>query len=134
MLDLCCGTGDLTLALAAEIRVVHRIVIRRDSRRRLRTSHARARTGEGRTAPVGAAIIEFLEADALALPFADQSFDLVTTAFGFRKLANYAEGLAELRRVLRPGGSVAILEFAEPEGVLFRPRFPVSIFTAFFRS
>ena len=63
--------------------------------------------------------VEFLEADALHLPFASESFDLVTTAFGFRNLANYMAGGTELRRVLRPGGSLAILEFAQPQGALF---------------
>jgi demethylmenaquinone methyltransferase/2-methoxy-6-polyprenyl-1,4-benzoquinol methylase len=48
------------------------------------------------------------------MPFADESFDLVTTAFGFRNLANYEDGLREIYRVLRPGGTVAILEFTEP--------------------
>src|SRR4029077_14984972 len=61
----------------------------------------------------------FLEADAMRLPFADASFDLVTTAFGFRNLANYEAGLQEIQRVLKPGGSVAILEFTEPPDTLF---------------
>ena len=65
------------------------------------------------------ATIEFVEADALHLPFADSTFDLVTTAFGFRNLANYDEGLKEIRRVLRPGGEIGILEFSEPRGKLF---------------
>ena len=56
----------------------------------------------------------FLEADALRLPFANASFDLVTTAFGFRNLANYEAGLREIQRVLKPGGAIAILEFTEP--------------------
>jgi demethylmenaquinone methyltransferase/2-methoxy-6-polyprenyl-1,4-benzoquinol methylase len=56
----------------------------------------------------------FLEADALRLPFADRSFDLVTTAFGFRNLANYEDGLREISRVLKPGATLAILEFADP--------------------
>ena len=61
----------------------------------------------------------FFEADALRLPFADASFDLVTSAFGFRNLANYEAGLREIYRVLKPGGTIAILEFAEPpEGFL----------------
>lgn len=118
VLDLCCGTGDLTLSLAAEIRAAnvsspgavfggdfaHPMLIR--------ALEKAPKAGRGPS-------IEFLEADALALPFADQSFDLITTAFGFRNLANYAAGLAEFYRVLRPGGSVAILEFTEPESVLF---------------
>jgi demethylmenaquinone methyltransferase/2-methoxy-6-polyprenyl-1,4-benzoquinol methylase len=59
--------------------------------------------------------IPFVESDALRLPFADGAFDLVTAAFGFRNLANYEAGLTEIRRVLRPGGTIAILEFTEPK-------------------
>jgi len=56
----------------------------------------------------------FLAADALSLPFADASFDLVTAAFGFRNLANYEGGLSEMSRVIRPGGQIGILEFTDP--------------------
>ena len=61
----------------------------------------------------------FFEADALRLPFASASFDLVTTAFGFRNLANYEAGLHEIQRVLKPGGAIAILEFTEPPNGLW---------------
>jgi len=118
VLDLCCGTGDLAFALAAE------------SRNQSKGGAARitgadfahpmlVRACEKARVPSSQAAVEFLEADALSLPFADQSFDLVTTAFGFRNLANYAAGLAEIHRILRPGGHIAILEFAEPDGPLF---------------
>jgi demethylmenaquinone methyltransferase/2-methoxy-6-polyprenyl-1,4-benzoquinol methylase len=60
----------------------------------------------------------WVEADALQLPFADAGFDLVTSAFGFRNLANYDAGLREITRVLRPGGECGILECSEPEGRL----------------
>jgi demethylmenaquinone methyltransferase / 2-methoxy-6-polyprenyl-1,4-benzoquinol methylase len=118
ILDLCCGTGDLALVLAnSPSRAVdseplvgadfaHPMLVR---------AHEKAGRNRGR-------LVQFVEADALSLPFPDASFDLVATAFGFRNLANYAEGLRELRRVLKPGGSVAILEFAEPRG-LFRHGF-----------
>jgi demethylmenaquinone methyltransferase/2-methoxy-6-polyprenyl-1,4-benzoquinol methylase len=118
VLDLCCGTGDLALALARRDRGTndsHGVAIFGADFAHPMLVRARAKTAEESRL----AAVQFLEADALALPFADESFDLVTTAFGFRNLANYAAGLAELRRVLRPGGSVAILEFAEPEGPLF---------------
>ncbi len=59
------------------------------------------------------------EADALGIPARDGSFDLVTVAFGFRNLANYRKGLTEIRRVLRSGGMVAILEFSQPPNPLF---------------
>jgi demethylmenaquinone methyltransferase/2-methoxy-6-polyprenyl-1,4-benzoquinol methylase len=56
----------------------------------------------------------FAAADALQLPFPAAIFDLVTTAFGFRNLANYEDGLREFARVLKPGGELGILEFTEP--------------------
>jgi demethylmenaquinone methyltransferase / 2-methoxy-6-polyprenyl-1,4-benzoquinol methylase len=114
VLDICCGTGDLAFAL----------------------EHVRANAmrSSGKTGPpvVGSDFVEpmlvrarekasaaeasvkFAAADALRLPFADASFDLVTTAFGFRNLASYEDGLREIARVLRPGGEVGILEFSEP--------------------
>jgi demethylmenaquinone methyltransferase/2-methoxy-6-polyprenyl-1,4-benzoquinol methylase len=68
----------------------------------------------GRSDVIAAAPMPFFEADALRLPFADASFDLITTAFGFRNLANYEAGLREMQRLLKPGGTLAILEFTEP--------------------
>src|SRR5207253_7475254 len=59
------------------------------------------------------------EADGLALPLPDHSFDLITIAFGFRNFASYRRGLEEMVRVLRPGGAAAILEFAPPSKTLF---------------
>jgi ubiquinone/menaquinone biosynthesis C-methylase UbiE len=59
-----------------------------------------------------------IEADALHLPLRDASLDLVVTAFGFRNLANYEAGLREFRRVLKPGGRLGILDFAEPGGLM----------------
>ena len=60
------------------------------------------------------------EADALSLPLADGSLDLITVAFGFRNLANYRRGLEEMLRVLKPGGMAAILEFSQPPNPAFR--------------
>jgi demethylmenaquinone methyltransferase/2-methoxy-6-polyprenyl-1,4-benzoquinol methylase len=115
ILDLCCGTGDLTLALTK--------------------AHTPKSSDQGESAmPVfggdfaepmleralekaakcGASAV-FFSADALRLPFSDDSFDLVTSAFGFRNLANYEQGLREIWRVLRRGGEVGILEFTEPQ-------------------
>ena len=59
-----------------------------------------------------------IEADAMRLPLASGSLDLLTTAFGFRNLRNYREALVEFRRVLAPGGLLGILDFAEPPGLL----------------
>jgi demethylmenaquinone methyltransferase/2-methoxy-6-polyprenyl-1,4-benzoquinol methylase len=63
-------------------------------------------------------LLGWVEADALNLPFPDASFDLVTSAFGFRNLADYDAGLREMVRVLRPGGQVGILECGVPDGVI----------------
>jgi demethylmenaquinone methyltransferase / 2-methoxy-6-polyprenyl-1,4-benzoquinol methylase len=107
VLDLCCGTGDLTFALArdAKARIVgadfsHTMLVRANEKNVLQGTKKRS--------------IPFLEGDALHLPFANGSFDLVTTAFGFRNLANYEAGLREIFRILKPGGTLGILEFTEP--------------------
>jgi demethylmenaquinone methyltransferase/2-methoxy-6-polyprenyl-1,4-benzoquinol methylase len=63
---------------------------------------------------------QWIEADALNLPFPDQHFNLVTSAFGFRNLADYDAGLREIVRVLRPGGECGILDFSEPTGLMGR--------------
>jgi demethylmenaquinone methyltransferase / 2-methoxy-6-polyprenyl-1,4-benzoquinol methylase len=112
VLDLCCGTGDLALALrkAGKARIIgadfaHTMLVRARAKSQQVPSHS------GLTAPPP---IPLFEADALRLPFADHSFNLVTTAFGFRNLANYEAGLREIQRVLKPGGTIAILEFTEP--------------------
>lgn len=112
-LDVCCGTGDLALELAraGSCAVIAtdfcHPMLERASEKAKATHHA----------PY------FLEADTLTLPFADDSFDVVASAFGFRNLANYAHGLAEMRRVLKPGGRVAILEFSRVRWPVFGPLF-----------
>jgi len=68
----------------------------------------------------GNAVAALLEADALRLPFPDHCIDVITAAFGFRNLVNYGAGLAEMLRVLRPGGMAAILEFSRPPNRWFR--------------
>jgi demethylmenaquinone methyltransferase / 2-methoxy-6-polyprenyl-1,4-benzoquinol methylase len=111
VLDLCCGTGDLALALRQR---GNARIIGADFAHTMLT-RARAKSAEvsaGSNSPTN--ILPVAEADALRLPFADESFDLVTTAFGFRNLANYGAGLLEIRRVLKHGGKIAILEFTEP--------------------
>jgi demethylmenaquinone methyltransferase/2-methoxy-6-polyprenyl-1,4-benzoquinol methylase len=106
VLDLCCGTGDLTFALQRKAKA--RVLGVDFSHTMLLCANEKAQSADGR-APTS-----FLEADVLHLPFADQSFDLITSAFGFRNLANYEEGLKEIFRVLKSGGTIGILEFAEP--------------------
>lgn len=108
-LDLCCGTADLALELA---RISAGAVVGGDFAHPMLV-RAAAKAGEQRQR------IVLVEADALKLPFADASFDVVTAAFGFRNLANYRRGLEEMYRVLKRGGELAILEFALPQGGLF---------------
>src|SRR5882762_6142662 len=112
VLDLCCGTGDLAFSLArsGNARIVgadfaHTMLVRAKEK-----SAALVASASGNSAMA----LSLFEADAMRLPFAEASFDLVTTAFGFRNLSNYEAGLREIQRVLKPGGTVAILEFAEP--------------------
>jgi demethylmenaquinone methyltransferase/2-methoxy-6-polyprenyl-1,4-benzoquinol methylase len=112
VLDLCCGTGDLafSLARAGKARVIgadfaHPMLIRAIEK----SAAARTSSNSSQKHAVG-----FLEADALCLPFADGSFDLVTMAFGFRNLVDYQAGLREIYRVLKRGATLAILEFSEP--------------------
>jgi demethylmenaquinone methyltransferase/2-methoxy-6-polyprenyl-1,4-benzoquinol methylase len=110
-LDICCGTGDLTLALARAA-APDAWVFGSDFCHPMLTA-ARKKAGGARTP------IALFEADALRLPVRDGSLDLITAAFGFRNLANYDAGLGEMRRVLRPGGMAAILEFSQPPNRVF---------------
>jgi demethylmenaquinone methyltransferase/2-methoxy-6-polyprenyl-1,4-benzoquinol methylase len=103
VLDACCGTGDLAIAGA---RAGGRVVGLDFSQAMLE----RAR----RKAPE----LEWVEGDLLALPFAAASFDAATVGFGVRNVEDLPRALAELRRVLRPGGRLGILEITRPRGVL----------------
>jgi demethylmenaquinone methyltransferase/2-methoxy-6-polyprenyl-1,4-benzoquinol methylase len=111
VLDLCCGTGDLGIALAA--RFTPQVIGADFALPMLIRAKEKSATLRGKNL-VQLRRPKFVGADALRLPFADGSFDLVTTAFGFRNLANYEAGLREIQRVLKPGGTIAILEFTEP--------------------
>jgi demethylmenaquinone methyltransferase/2-methoxy-6-polyprenyl-1,4-benzoquinol methylase len=110
VLDLCCGTGDMAFALQRRACEDVRIVGADFAHPMLHRAALKSAKIERR--PV------WIESDALQLPFADASFGLVTSAFGFRNLANYDDGLKEILRVLRPGGECGILECSEPEGAL----------------
>ena len=103
VLDSCCGTGDLALAC---LRAGGRVTGLDFSEPML--ERARRKSSE----------VEWVRGDALALPFEDGSFDASTVGFGVRNLADLEQGLAELRRVLRPGGRVGVLEITRPRGVL----------------
>ena len=103
VLDLCCGTGDVLVALENRGALIagsdfcHPMLL--EARRKSKSP--------------------LFEADALKLPLKNDSLDLITCAFGFRNLANYDQGLEEFLRVLKPGGVVAILEFSQPTNRVF---------------
>lgn len=108
IVDICCGTGDQTAALLAARPAGSEPLIGLDfSAAMLARAHAK----------YAKANVRWLEGDAMQLPFADASVDLITAAFGFRNLSNYAEGLREFARVLRPGGKLGILEANQPTGL-----------------
>ena len=152
VLDLCCGTGDMTFALRRQAKKSlspsspHGRPLARLWRARVPAlhnpvlpqifgadfSHAMLQRALSKSAGTSAehfsnnasssngelAMPRWIEADALNLPFPGQHFDLVTSAFGFRNLADYDAGLREIVRVLRPGGECGILDFGEPKGIM----------------
>ena len=110
-LDLCCGTADLTVEIERYAKVIgcdfcHPMLV--IGNQKLSADHGRAVLTEG---------------NAMQLPFADQSFDVVTIAFGLRNLERVDLGLKEILRVLKPGGRAAILEFSRPIVPIFRQLF-----------
>ena len=109
VLDICCGTGDLVLALQ---RASSQPILGSDFCHPMLVA-ANQKMAQRRSPSL------LFESDALRLPVRDASLDLVTVAFGFRNLANYEAGLREMRRVIRPGGMAAILEFSQPPNRAF---------------
>lgn len=110
-LDLCCGTADLSIELGAFAPTVG-----------VDFCHPMLTLGltklRGGTLPV-----ELVEGDALRCPMADESFDVVSMAFGLRNLENIGDGLREVYRLLKPGGCAAVLEFSHPQIPVFRSLF-----------
>jgi demethylmenaquinone methyltransferase / 2-methoxy-6-polyprenyl-1,4-benzoquinol methylase len=109
VLDLCCGTGDMAFALYREAGVDAAEITGVDFSAAMLSLAQQKSAGKP---------LQWIEADALNLPFENARFDLVTSAFGFRNLANYDAGLREIHRVLKEGGEVGILDFGEPKGVV----------------
>jgi demethylmenaquinone methyltransferase/2-methoxy-6-polyprenyl-1,4-benzoquinol methylase len=107
VLDACCGTGDLAVACARAGGIVTGVDFSEPMLERARRKSSQ---------------IEWVEGDALALPFEAASFDAATVGFGIRNVPDLERGLAELRRVLRPGGRLGVLEITRPRGPL-RPFF-----------
>ena len=110
VLDVACGTGDLSIELQQNSAA--KIVGSDFCRPMLEIAKEKAGT-----------VIPFVEGDAMSLPFADDSFDAVTIAFGLRNLSNFEDGLRELQRVLKPGGRIGVLEFSSPRVPGFRSLF-----------
>lgn len=113
ILDLCTGTGDLALAYdraaGRKVSIIgadfcHEMLVLAEAKARKKKVDQR---------------IRFLEADAQHLPFPDNHFQITTVAFGLRNVTDTDKGIAEMVRVTRPGGKVAILEFSQPRGLVF---------------
>lgn len=114
VLDLATGTGDLAVAMARAIDRAH--ITGAD------LSPGMVDIGRRKVAEHGLADrVELVVADALALPFADNSFDAVTIAFGVRNFGDLAAGYAEMARVLRPGGLLVVLELTPPASKIVKP-------------
>ena len=120
VLDVACGTGDLSLTLSQSGNA--RILGLDFCRPMLEIAALKA--SKFGASKVGF-LLPFVEADALALPFPDRSFEAATIAFGLRNLASVETGLNELLRVLKPGGRLAVLEFSKPRMPLLRCLFRV---------
>jgi demethylmenaquinone methyltransferase/2-methoxy-6-polyprenyl-1,4-benzoquinol methylase len=101
-LDIACGSGQLTRELRKHVGHAGRVVGLDFSDRMLAVARA------------AHPAIEWVQGDATNLPFEDSSFDAATIAFGLRNLAHPEKGLSEMRRVLRPGGRMVVLEFLHP--------------------
>jgi demethylmenaquinone methyltransferase / 2-methoxy-6-polyprenyl-1,4-benzoquinol methylase len=117
-LDACCGTGDLTLALARLVGRGGQVTGLDFSREMLERARKKAREAN-------AAEIAWVQGDATAMPFADNSFSAATIGFGLRNLPDPEQGLRELARVVRPGGSVVVLEITQPSSGPLKPFYGV---------
>ena len=127
ILDICCGTGDMTRALLKRRPRGSRPILAADFAHNMLARGAKKfgaprsgvldpSSGSSKTPPYAVPI----EADALQLPLGPASLDLIVTAFGFRNLANYEAGLREFHRCLKPGAELGILDFSEPGGLIGR--------------
>jgi len=114
VLDLCTGTGDLALTYSKAS--VDQTIVGADFCHEMLVRAAEKAKGKG-----VADRVQFVEADAQELPFPDDQFQIVSVAFGLRNITDPDRGLAEMVRVARPGGKVAVLEFSRPRGRILGP-------------
>jgi len=112
VLDVCCGTGDIALALTRAGAVVTGLDF----------NTAMLAVAEHRKAKSAAAtrLATFLQGDAQHLPFDDQTFDVITVGYGLRNLSSWETGLEEMVRVARPGARLLVLDFGKPDNALWR--------------
>ena len=116
ILDVCCGTGDLAIAYAKASQVqvygtdfTHEMLVLAEQKQPKESSRR----------------ITYADADTMALPFPDNSFQIVCVAFGLRNVADTIAGLQEMARVTAPGGKVAVLEFSKPRRFPMKQIYPV---------
>ncbi len=109
-LDVCCGSGDLALLLAKRVGPTGQVTGADFAVEQLAIAAQRRPHLQDR--------LSWIEADALALPFADSSFDAATMGYGLRNLTDISQGLRELNRVLNPGATAAVLDFLKPTNPL----------------
>lgn len=116
-LDVCCGTGDLAFALAER----GSEVVGLDFSAPMLAVAARKCPGSGVASSVaGGRSPQFVQGDAMRLPFPDAHFDIVTVGYGLRNLTSWETGLSEMVRVAKPGARLLVLDFGKPDNALWR--------------
>lgn len=116
VLDVCCGTGDITERLAATGAHATGLDFTAEMLEVARSRHSKIQGAN----PEARNAIEYVQGDALNLPFAPDSFEAVTVGFGLRNLAEWEAGLREMHRVAKPGGRLLVLDFGRPDNALWR--------------
>jgi len=131
-LDLCCGTGDISFAFAqaelqtigldfSEAMLAHAALRAQRMRSSLPGRSVLSGGPPSAAAPATKLLVpQFIRGDAQRLPFAENSFEVVSVGYGLRNLANWENGLREMQRVAKPGGRLLILEFGKPQNRLWR--------------
>jgi demethylmenaquinone methyltransferase/2-methoxy-6-polyprenyl-1,4-benzoquinol methylase len=119
-LDVCCGTGDLTLRLAEALGTDGKVVGVDFSPNMLGVAKQRRKRNQSQSTR---SKVEFIEADALALPFENASFDGAIISFGLRNLIDYQKGINEMARLVKPGGRVINLDLGRSKVPAFAPLF-----------